>query len=478
MINTIIWNFFGNDNNVIEPCNILHKNNIINIKYSFGIKEFEHFDKNIKHITFDSLFQQEVIKSKYDHNQEDNEFLNNIADKYWGYFSLMNHRNIINSKATDLVRRLDINHNYHFFRLLINFYYNLIKKDNIEFILFAEFPHIAVDFTLYVVAKELGIKTLFFYQLILENKFAWAESIEDLSNILYKDLDLNPNNIESIKYNVQTPLYMKNIKDVCFEGLKKNNITIFKFIKILITLILGKSKFLEYITKKYSHFYIRKSSYTNYISNRNKLMSQDVVLSKKYVYFPLHLQPELTTIAMGGYIYHDQLRAIEDLRSRLPKDVEIYVKENPKQTYIQRPDEFFWRLSMIEGVKFINIKFDTFKLLQNCLFCASITGTAGFEAIHIGKSALIFGHAFYNNIEGVFKFDDDLDINQVINYKIDSNKLEKDLRKLNKKLGRGIITLEIYSDMYPKFNLEQNIKDLTKNFTQIINHIFKKDVKQ
>ena len=174
MINTIIWNFFGNDNNVIEPCNILHKNNIINIKYSFGIKEFEHFDKNIKHITFDSLFQQEVIKSKYDHNQEDNEFLNNIADKYWGYFSLMNHRNIINSKATDLVRRLDINHNYHFFRLLINFYYNLIKKDNIEFILFAEFPHIAVDFTLYVVAKELGIKTLFFYQLILENKFAWV----------------------------------------------------------------------------------------------------------------------------------------------------------------------------------------------------------------------------------------------------------------------------------------------------------------
>ena len=84
MINTIIWNFFGNDNNVIEPCNILHKNNIINIKYSFGIKEFEHFDKNIKHITFDSLFQQEVIKSKYDHNQEDNEFLNNIADNIQG----------------------------------------------------------------------------------------------------------------------------------------------------------------------------------------------------------------------------------------------------------------------------------------------------------------------------------------------------------------------------------------------------------
>ncbi len=130
---------------------------------------------------------------------------------------------------------------------------------------------------------------------------------------------------------------------------------------------------------------------------------------------------------------------------------------------------------MIEGVKLVDIKFDTFKLLQNCLFCASITGTAGFEAIHIGKPALIFGHAFYNNLEGVFKFDNNFDINQIMNYKIDSDKLKNDLNNLNKKLGRGIITLEIYSDIYSKFDKEQNIKNLTENFTKIINHIFKKN---
>ena len=475
MINTIIWNFFGNNNNVTEQCNLLHKNNIINIKYSFCIKEYKHSNNNIKHLTFDSLFHWDTIKTQYNYNQEENKLLNNIADKYWAYFSLINHRNIISSKTLDLVGKLDVNYNYHFFRLLISFYYNLIKKNDIKFILFAEFPHIAIDFALYILAKELGIKTLFFYQLILENKFIWGEDVEDISNIAQKNLDLNPDNVEPIKYKVKTPLYMKNIRDICTEGVRKNNITILKFIKVLIALILGKGKLIEYVTKKCSHFYIRKNSYINYLSNRNKLMLHDIDLSQKYVYFPLHLQPELTTITMGGYIYHDQLRAIEDLRSKLPKDIKIYVKENPKQTYVQRSDEFFWRLSMIEGVKLVDIKFDTFKLLQNCLFCASITGTAGFEAIHIGKPALIFGHAFYNNLEGVFKFDNNFDINQIMNYKIDSDKLKNDLNNLNKKLGRGIITLEIYSDIYSKFDKEQNIKNLTENFTKIINHIFKKN---
>ena len=65
---------------------------------------------------------------------------------------------------------------------------------------------------------------------------------------------------------------------------------------------------------------------------------------------------------------------------------------------------------------------------------------------------MIFGHAFYNNLEGVFKFDNNFDINQIMNYKIDSDKLKNDLNNLNKKLGRGIITLEIYSDIYSKFD--------------------------
>ena len=40
------------------------------------------------------------------------------------------------------------------------------------------------------------------------------------------------------------------------------------------------------------------------------------------------------------------------------------------------------------------------------MFVATITGTVGFEALKAGKSAVTFGHAWYNPLPGVFPWDD------------------------------------------------------------------------
>jgi hypothetical protein len=78
-----------------------------------------------------------------------------------------------------------------------------------------------------------------------------------------KILILNPDNVEPIKYKVKTPLYMRKILGIfVLKGLEKNNITILKFIKVLIALILGKGKLIEYVTKKMFPFFIlEKNSY-------------------------------------------------------------------------------------------------------------------------------------------------------------------------------------------------------------------------
>ena len=60
-------------------------------------------------------------------------------------------------------------------------------------------------------------------------------------------------------------------------------------------------------------------------------------LSKKYVYFPLHFEPERTTNP-DGKEFQDQFIALTKLRQIIPEDIDIVVKEHPTQlrSYLKR----------------------------------------------------------------------------------------------------------------------------------------------
>ncbi|OHB19566.1 MAG: hypothetical protein A2854_00795 [Parcubacteria group bacterium RIFCSPHIGHO2_01_FULL_56_18] len=129
-------------------------------------------------------------------------------------------------------------------------------------------------------------------------------------------------------------------------------------------------------------------------------------LSHRYIYVPLHLQPEATTLPMGG-AYVDQILLVHMLNALLPADILLYVKEHPyqKKGYpdgCDRSVTFYKDLLACKRVRFVSTKESSYRLTQHALAVAVITGTAGLEALFRAKPVLMFGHRYFQYAPGVF----------------------------------------------------------------------------
>lgn len=134
-------------------------------------------------------------------------------------------------------------------------------------------------------------------------------------------------------------------------------------------------------------------------------------LRKPYVALLLHYQPEEATIPRGG-IFGQQFNAILKLRSWLPPEINILVKEN-RATFRApitlatgvRNNDFYAAIASLPGTCLVPLETDTFKLIDDALAVATITGSVGLEALCRGKKVLVFGDANYKDFAGVLRLD-------------------------------------------------------------------------
>ncbi len=125
-------------------------------------------------------------------------------------------------------------------------------------------------------------------------------------------------------------------------------------------------------------------------------------LSLPYIYVPLHLQPEATTLPLAG-AYADQERSIQLIAAHLPKHVRIYVKEHPAQGERWRSIAFYKALLALPCVTLVPRDMNTFELLDRAIAVATATGTAGFEGFMRQKPVLMFGHIYYQYAPGIHR---------------------------------------------------------------------------
>ena len=176
----------------------------------------------------------------------------------------------------------------------------------------------------YVVAKTLGIKIIITEQeWFTQDRFMCFREIERIG-CDYLDIDLDfKENVPSMMGGFRkTPFYMENLPDEILDTgrfrfgqtLKRmlNPHFFCRQMKKYNTLV--GVKFMELLGYRAIELYLDKW----YKKYRNK-QCRPFDKKRKYVYFPLHVQPEMTTDTLGG-IYEDQLLALERLDRILPDD--------------------------------------------------------------------------------------------------------------------------------------------------------------
>jgi len=118
---------------------------------------------------------------------------------------------------------------------------------------------------------------------------------------------------------------------------------------------------------------------------------------EKYVFFPLHVQPEASTLIWAPF-FLNQIEIVNNISKSVPIDCLVYVKEHPANIG-RRKLEYYRELKKNGNVRFLSPWENTQDLIRNSSIVITITGTVGWEAILWEKPVITLGSVFYNTFD-------------------------------------------------------------------------------
>ena len=298
-----------------------------------------------------------------------------------------------------------INNYYRYIATQVIKRYKLYKKVNCDYCYYASTPHQIESWVSVLVGEKLGVTPLLPHiSPVPWRRHLYAGIRRDREKCQFADLTLSRaeddlSNLENWIGRVQSN-YEEAIPDYEKERLEKNRGEYFRL-----------SNEIRRFWKK-PHFIVNKwNCFKEY-----KRLSK-IITDTRYIVFFLHYQPERTTLP-EGYGFSQQLNAIIALRSALPPDVKIIVKEHPSTfTNVcipsQRHPSFYRDIQSIPNVELADISQNSFDLIDKAAAVITISGTVGVEALlrgkpvaYLGVPTIIstYGSYVYDNIEGLRDF--------------------------------------------------------------------------
>ncbi|HLC76265.1 MAG TPA: hypothetical protein VJB82_04095 [Candidatus Peribacterales bacterium] len=313
---------------------------------------------------------------------------------------------------------------------LLRYWNHMIEEYKIDVFLSCTLPHRLRTYVIYAICRVKKIPTiLLFHAGPLADSFICLEHWEDFSPDLeriYKELRAKYSDEEALKISLSKkaetyfqqqlvkdkdpppPYYMfanedplAHARTKALDEVKENPVLLLQKIKSSIKNRLKPERYIE----KLRFWYRKRRAKKMFAFYEKNVIKPD--LSAKYVYVPLHHQPECSTCPMAG-AYSEQMLVVQMLHALLPPDVLLYVKEHPHQEkYFPdgrcRDHDFFEELLTIPRVRFISRTFSTYQLASHAAAVATGTGMVAFESLFRGIPIIMFGHWSQQYAPGVFR---------------------------------------------------------------------------
>jgi hypothetical protein len=309
------------------------------------------------------------------------------------------------------------NQKKHLYYTYVQYWNGVLKKYKPDAIIMPSAPHTIYDLPVYGLAKKYGIKMVIFeLSAIYDRAVVMSDFVTGFDRLqkqleedrgknftvddFDKDIRRYYDNQISDDKNKATPKVIKSLSKIYSKKniVKAKSTAIFRSFRDKV--------FFERVGKRIMR--IGKGN----PQQEYESLQKEPDYSNKYVYFPLHYQPECSTCPLGG-VFVDQILAVKILAYSLPKNWKVYVKEQSFQwkprgaTYFKYRFEGYYKLlAEVPNVELVPTKINTFELIENSQAVSSITGTAPWEGLFRGKLGMFFGYAWYRDCPGLFRIKD------------------------------------------------------------------------
>ena len=122
----------------------------------------------------------------------------------------------------------------------------------------------------------------------------------------------------------------------------------------------------------------------------------EIVGDNKFLYFPLHVDPEMSTMVLADKLT-EQVAVIERISRSMPAGYKLIVKEHIP-CIGKRPKGIYKRIKRLPDVHLISPFNDNFEILKKTALTVTITGSACWESIMLGKPPVILGNVHFTNL--------------------------------------------------------------------------------